>query len=1668
MQPHALLARRPLSACVLVALLLSATLVVPASADVRKFTVMMAAPVKSFETWPPEEPLPNPDDAYQHYFDRANPDIDSFAEYWDEISYNTVSVTGDVGAWAELPWPILPDYPDFSVPGDEYSMRELVLPFADLNDNGRCDQFAGEDFDESQQMFLIDYNGDLPGTGTPGQPPGNDVVTAGLVDGVWTPGERFRDINGNGRYDALLENGRDGWNADCEKNGIIESDELCADTDDDGQWDFPEPFEDFLVIYDPRFDPPWIKLDPSSKNTYEADPPNPQAVGTRTWALAYIRRNYPGDAEALIARCGNGKYDGPDSWTEHGSSKMQQVAGSTRWEGAGATTYTPSPDEIASPYTAWDYSGVWWPAYWADRHAAADIATPIPPTAPRWPEGAPNVPNMREFDAADPGDRPFYPSVGGSLTRTGEDCTPESDPPECEVPDQDAANVGDGSVDPSLLTGEILPDTLDSDNNGTPDYYDGPAEFDDLPSSIYHARSISGLGYGGDGRLGEVTSTGNTAAYGEDVGSGDPTEPGSSGGDQIIPPAGPLAYNVHGANGYDGGNVLTLEFLTWMKDSAETYEEDGVTPRPETLKRDYNLDGLLDLGEVRAAGTENYCIDLDAGTNNNGGDGSLYPFNRARLTEDTVAAIDTTVDWDELVMRVSVTFEGQVYQLNFLHCVVLLPEGLYPDGLAPGGRGLFQLPAPAMNLPIQIQEDPANPLSPIFFSDFVTALGSTGESGQSDGGFQKNVMAHEWLHVWEGYPDLYDYDVYIGGFENKPVGMWDIMSGAFVHPAPFLKEFGTGIALFGTDHAPWLETTNLRNVLTPSVEKEVVLPDYAFHPTGSVFYFDNFNNAGERFYLWRLTRVVPTDPHEVNFSRVLPGDGMMVMHTDFGQNFAGFAGNFESFPLQQRVGTHFAYAIVQADGLQQLDNGENDGDDGDPFPGTSGTTIWNHETDPSSRWYGQTRSGLEITNIVELADRSVVTLLWKPRLVPTLTFDRPPASNILYNNLILHYEAFDLYGGTELQFFYDRDSGGYDGTLITPPGPVIKGNPGDIEGTYAFPLSNLPGDGLYYFYARLVPGVGQDGHVEPAYSTPRADATNRGRGHIADIVVDPDTAKLENWTLTCIDHTIAGAERWQVQGSLSGQHPDAITGVPYTAAKDGEVTFTIVADYISQGGPGANVNNADGLYTLIDPSAQFVATDFGPGDRVRLIDGPGVRPGFYTITEVPSPTVLRLASDPGNSAGAGGVSYRVHAFSHGGGDRDADRFQFLTTGQTAYSVPIEIHNGQLVPRVLALISVSYPDQDTNPFFRVPLRVQFDGSGSLDENGESNPALVYHWDFGDGTTADTAEFEHVYTTPFPEGVTVTLEVTNPVSGVSGSATAIIFVNEVFIDVDDDGIADDADNCPDEYNPMQDDFDGDGAGDACDNCPALSNADQADLDTDGIGDICDNDIDGDGVPNTIDGCPYDKAKTVPGDCGCGVPDIDSDGDGVPDCIDGCPHNANRTEPGICGCDLSDIDSDGDGTPDCVDGCPDDPDKVDPGWCGCGASDADTDGDGIPNCADNCPFVPNANQADTDNDGAGDACDNCKFIWNPDQIDADNDGIGDTCDPEVEDVNEYTPPYEPIIEEENNQEDQSQRDLSDDDTLTGVANQPARGACGGGLLGVLPFCVLGIMGLKRRVRR
>jgi len=145
---------------------------------------------------------------------------------------------------------------------------------------------------------------------------------------------------------------------------------------------------------------------------------------------------------------------------------------------------------------------------------------------------------------------------------------------------------------------------------------------------------------------------------------------------------------------------------------------------------------------------------------------------------------------------------------------------------------------------------------------------------------------------------------------------------------------------------------------------------------------------------------------------------------------------------------------------------------------------------------------------------------------------------------------------------------------------------------------------------------------------------------------------------------------------------------------------------------------------------------------------------------------------------------------------------------------------------------------------------------------SGTTLVYS-SFMGGTNSQTAlsiavdDFGHAYVGGFT--ISTDFPVENPYQPANaGMVDAFLFTFFSPIDRDEDGIADLIDNCPDIYNPGQEDWDSDGVGDSCDNCIWEPNSDQADSDQNGTGDVCEpcclaptvGDVDQSGVVDITD--------------------------------------------------------------------------------------------------------------------------------------------------------------------------------------------------------------------------
>jgi hypothetical protein len=104
---------------------------------------------------------------------------------------------------------------------------------------------------------------------------------------------------------------------------------------------------------------------------------------------------------------------------------------------------------------------------------------------------------------------------------------------------------------------------------------------------------------------------------------------------------------------------------------------------------------------------------------------------------------------------------------------------------------------------------------------------------------------------------------------------------------------------------------------------------------------------------------------------------------------------------------------------------------------------------------------------------------------------------------------------------------------------------------------------------------------------------------------------------------------------------------------------------------------------------------------------------------------------------------------------------------------------------------------------------------------------YTYEWSDGSTSTT--FDYTFDLSGGSVQQVDFNVTDNCTNESFTSSTLI----TLVDNDQDGICDDQDNCPNDYNPNQEDSDGDEIGDECDDCHNLL----GDINDDQIHDILD---------------------------------------------------------------------------------------------------------------------------------------------------------------------------------------------------------------------------------------
>lgn len=384
------------------------------------------------------------------------------------------------------------------------------------------------------------------------------------------------------------------------------------------------------------------------------------------------------------------------------------------------------------------------------------------------------------------------------------------------------------------------------------------------------------------------------------------------------------------------------------------------------------------------------------------------------------------------------------------------------------------------------------------------------------------------------------------------------------------------------------------------------------------------------------------------------------------------------------------------------------------------------------------------------------------------------------------------------------------------------------------------------------------------------------------------------------------------------------------------------------------------------------------------------------------------------------------------GINDVQRYT-LTISNAAIADPVEPSR----IRVFDVVVAELEDGDTVAFSATTLGTSSTKTLTI-LNAGTGPL-----DLGPMSVQGPAALEYAFTlvgvAPVPTGATVSLAISFTPAA-AGQRVAVLNIPNndperagFSVIVSGTGVA--VPPPPPPPPPPGNDCNGNGVADAID----LSNGVSADCNANAIPDECEADADQDGVMDECDNCPTtsnpDQADADANGLGdaCDEPVIENnpaddeanvdDQQADEEVDEEAPEDAAEDE-------IEDTIQDAEDFADCNANGRDDLDDIDSGRS--------------PDC--NANDMPDECETDTDSDGVIDECDNCPAAPNPRQVDRNRNGIGDACENRNEPV----------------QDDERDIEESEDDLVRGAP------FCGMGTVGMIPFLMLGLCGLRSSTRR
>ena len=207
------------------------------------------------------------------------------------------------------------------------------------------------------------------------------------------------------------------------------------------------------------------------------------------------------------------------------------------------------------------------------------------------------------------------------------------------------------------------------------------------------------------------------------------------------------------------------------------------------------------------------------------------------------------------------------------------------------------------------------------------------------------VYVHEFGHIL-GLPDLYDtqwdstdplHDIHNG------IGDWGVMDAG-----SWLGNAGDKPSHFSAWSKVKLGWVNPIEIISGSYTLIPVINDGMIYKIIGSSYNNNPTGFNSEYFLLE-------NRQQIGFDTEIPGDGMLIFHID------------ESI-MENTDQSHKKVDLEEADGDDDLDDNNNNGDAGDPYPGSSNKTEFSISSYPNNYSYYDNSNAFEINDISKSGD----------------------------------------------------------------------------------------------------------------------------------------------------------------------------------------------------------------------------------------------------------------------------------------------------------------------------------------------------------------------------------------------------------------------------------------------------------------------------------------------------------------------------------------------------------------------------------------------------------------------------------------------------------------------------------------------------------------------------